>query len=196
MDHDDKGKWIRLQIANKEQRLVKYACIFHNCSFQYIFFLAADSLAEKSLHMNPPASATISWKVHEAVTLMVDRNKKCSYKELVTFLANDIQLDVERHNEKIKTILKQMFSDEEIVPLRRGVKPTLNVLFRLGSNKKKTISVKKRKSIMMAEKKKKQNAKKTTSDKVAASKTISKKTTVESDLEDFEDDEDVPPIHR
>ena len=144
--------------------------------------------------MNPPPRATISSKIREAVILLAD--KRCTHKELVNFLTKENQMDVERHNEKIKTVLKQMFSDKEIVPVRKGIKPTVNVVFRLVSKKKKAVSVEKRKSILMAEKKKKQNAKKTASNKAAASKTKSKKTTVESDLEEYEDDEDVPAIHR
>lgn len=150
------------------------------------------------MHIKLPSKSTIAQKVSEATKLLVGKNGRCTLKELVAFLEKENQFDVKKNDEKIRSQLKQMFESKEIIPANRiKGKPAVTVVFKLSSIKNKSISSEKRKSILMAAKKKKQNEKNSSKpDGKKSSKKTAKQTTNDTDLEQFDDDEDVPPEHR
>lgn len=120
---------------------------------------------------------------------------------MVAFLQKENQFDVSKHDDKIRNQLKKMFADKDIVPFNRKVsKPTLSVTFKLGSIiKMSKVSSAKRKSIAIAAKIKKKYDKQrmSTGGKAPRKQTTkAKKNTEDSDLEQYDDDEDVPPSRR
>lgn len=157
-----------------------------------------------SMHISLPSKSTIAQKVTEATKLLVGKNERCTLKELLVFLEKENQFDVKKNEEKVRLQLKQMFERKEIIPANRiKGKPAVTVVFKLGSIKNKQISSEKSKSIVMAAKKKKQNEKKSskpavklTSGKKSSKKTVKQTTEDTDDLEEFDDDEDVPPKYR
>lgn len=136
--------------------------------------------------------------------LLAGKHEKCSLKEVVAFLQKENQFDVNKNDEKIRKQVKQMFEDKVIVPYNKNVtRTTLGIAFKLGAiNKKSKVSSEKRKSIAIAAKVKgrtKKTQRMSIAGKAPRKKlTKAKKTTVddESELEQFDDDKDVPPSHR
>lgn len=176
-----------------------------------------------SLHMDMSIKATIAERVSEAARLLVEKRSRGSLKEVIALLDKERVVDVKKHDSKIRSQLKQMFADKEIVPVNRlkSRKPSVATVFKMGSTKPKKVrvSLEKRKSIVMAAKKKKQlavirlsmgkNAKtvkavgkasgkvvKKTGKIIGAkktNKTVSQQTD-ESGSESYDDEEDVPTI--
>lgn len=139
-------------------------------------------------------SSTIPQLIAGAIELLSKSEGKSSYQKVREFLAKEAKFDVDKHSHKIKNQIKEMFESGEIIPVNKlKGKPNVSALFKL--KKKKPVSAQKRKSILMAEKKKAQKAPKKTKQPAKKVKKPTK-TTTEEELEEFDDEEDVPAEYR
>lgn len=146
---------------------------------------------------------TVTKQIVQSVVFLATNNKVTSLFHLKKHLKEQQLINVDKNQNRIKAVVKEMFKTGEIVAFKKNLNnPSISVQFKLGN--KKAILAERRKSLEMAAKKKMQNQKQV---KAAANSTVKKGMpqasgelihTDESDIDDSEysDSEDVPAKHR